>query len=184
MCVYVCACVCARVCVKLWFYVSLRTRTRTRTQNSVRGLTMGIKRGECFGMLGPNGAGKTTAINMLIGYSSSLTNSPSIMPARCCRRIDTLTRRPTDTHTFSPTNQRRLDTPTGGNAMLEGFSILNSMEKIYSIMGVCPQHDLLWPTLTAREHLAFYGALKNLKGGVCTCVCVCVFVCVCERVCE
>merc|ERR1719352_1369137 len=93
-------------------------------KHAVRGLTMGIKRGECFGMLGPNGAGKTTAINMLIG----------------------------------------LDTPTGGNAMLEGFSILNSMEKIYSIMGVCPQHDLLWPTLTAREHLAFYGSLKNLKG--------------------
>ena len=43
--------------------------------HAVRGLTMGIKRGECFGMLGPNGAGKTTAINMLIGYSSSLIDS-------------------------------------------------------------------------------------------------------------
>ena len=62
--------------------------------------------------------------------------------------------------------------------MLEGFSILNDIEKIYSIMGVCPQHDLLWPTLTAREHLAFYGVLKNLKGCVCMCVCVCVCVCV------
>ncbi|XP_062026161.1 ABC transporter A family member 7-like [Rosa rugosa] len=31
-------------------------------------------------------------------------------------------------------------------------------------MGVCPQHDLLWESLTGREHLLFYGRLKNLKG--------------------
>ncbi|KAL7161460.1 hypothetical protein ACSBR2_042010 [Camellia fascicularis] len=38
------------------------------------------------------------------------------------------------------------------------------MDRIYTSMGVCPQHDLLWETLTAREHLLFYGRLKNLKG--------------------
>lgn len=38
------------------------------------------------------------------------------------------------------------------------------MDKIYGIMGVCPQDNLLWPRLTAREHLSFYGRLKNLKG--------------------
>lgn len=31
-------------------------------------------------------------------------------------------------------------------------------------MGSCPQHDLLWPLLTAREHLLFYGRLKGLRG--------------------
>ncbi len=93
-------------------------------KHAVQGLTVGIRRGECFGMLGPNGAGKTTSINMLIG----------------------------------------LDTPTRGTAFLQGFSILSQMQRIYSIMGVCPQHDLLWPTLTAQEHLNFYGTLKNLTG--------------------
>jgi hypothetical protein len=29
-------------------------------------------------------------------------------------------------------------------------------------MGVCPQHDLLWEMLTAREHLYFYARLKGL----------------------
>ena len=29
---------------------------------------------------------------------------------------------------------------------------------------MCPQHDLLWETLTAREHLNFYGRLKRLRG--------------------
>ena len=33
---------------------------------AVRGLSVGLRHGECFGMLGPNGAGKTTAIGMLV----------------------------------------------------------------------------------------------------------------------
>ncbi len=38
------------------------------------------------------------------------------------------------------------------------------MDAIYTMMGVCPQHDLLWDTLTGREHLLFYGRLKGLQG--------------------
>jgi len=41
------------------------------------------------------------------------------------------------------------------------------MDAIYSLMGVCPQHDLLWETLTGREHLMFYGRLKGLTGEGC-----------------
>jgi hypothetical protein len=26
------------------------------------------------------------------------------------------------------------------------------------------QHDILWETLTARQHMMFYGRLKNLRG--------------------
>ncbi|KMZ69468.1 ABC transporter A family member [Zostera marina] len=57
-----------------------------------------------------------------------------------------------------------LISPTSGNAFVHGHSIQTDMKKIYTSMGVCPQHDLLWETLTAREHLLFYGRLKNLKG--------------------
>ena len=32
---------------------------------AVRGLSLALPRGECFGMLGPNGAGKTSFINMV-----------------------------------------------------------------------------------------------------------------------
>lgn len=28
------------------------------------------------------------------------------------------------------------------------------------LAGICPQHDALWPTLTAAEHLAFYVRVK------------------------
>ncbi|KAJ6339954.1 hypothetical protein OIU77_007827 [Salix suchowensis] len=91
---------------------------------AVRGLSLAIPRGECFGMLGPNGAGKTSFISMMIG----------------------------------------LTTPTTGTAYVEGLDIRTQMDWVYTSMGVCPQHDLLWETLTGREHLLFYGRLKNLKG--------------------
>lgn len=91
---------------------------------AVRGLSLALPRGECFGMLGPNGAGKTSFINMMIGLLK----------------------------------------PSSGNAYVEGVDIQTNMNKIYTSMGVCPQHDLLWETLTGREHLLFYGRLKNLKG--------------------
>ncbi|KAL4559227.1 hypothetical protein LXL04_031362 [Taraxacum kok-saghyz] len=91
---------------------------------AVRGLSLALSQGECFGMLGPNGAGKTSFINMMIG----------------------------------------LVKPSSGTAYVRGMDITTDMDGIYANMGVCPQHDLLWETLTGREHLLFYGRLKNLKG--------------------
>jgi len=52
--------------------------------------------------------------------------------------------------------------PTQGSATIEGLSILTEMERIYTIMGVCPQHDILWDLLSPRQHLLFYGRLKNI----------------------
>ncbi|KAL6888886.1 hypothetical protein ACP4OV_009912 [Aristida adscensionis] len=54
--------------------------------------------------------------------------------------------------------------PTSGTAYIEGTDIRGDMDKIYTGIGVCPQHDLLWENLTGREHLLFYGRLKKLKG--------------------
>ncbi|XAR65460.1 Sulfate-transporting ATPase [Bertholletia excelsa] len=58
--------------------------------------------------------------------------------------------------------------PSSGAAYVNGLEIRTQMDKIYTSMGVCPQHDLLWETLTGREHLLFYGRLKNLKGAALT----------------
>ncbi|CAN8278112.1 unnamed protein product [Cochlearia groenlandica] len=54
--------------------------------------------------------------------------------------------------------------PTSGSAFVQGLDIRAAMDRVYTSIGVCPQHDLLWETLTGREHLLFYGRLKNLKG--------------------
>ncbi|KAK4485684.1 hypothetical protein RD792_008328 [Penstemon davidsonii] len=95
---------------------------------AVRGLSLALPQGECFGMLGPNGAGKTSFISMMIGLTK----------------------------------------PSSGTAYIEGLDILSDMDRIYTSMGVCPQHDLLWGNLTGKEHLLFYGRLKNLKGAALT----------------
>ncbi|CAJ2664517.1 unnamed protein product [Trifolium pratense] len=61
-----------------------------------------------------------------------------------------------------------LTKPTSGAAYIQGLDIRNHMDGIYTSMGVCPQHDLLWESLTGREHLLFYGRLKNLTGSILT----------------
>eukprot|EP01117_Protostelium_nocturnum_P005730 TRINITY_DN2068_c0_g1_i1.p1 TRINITY_DN2068_c0_g1~~TRINITY_DN2068_c0_g1_i1.p1 ORF type:complete len:1746 (+),score=587.77 TRINITY_DN2068_c0_g1_i1:107-5344(+) len=53
---------------------------------------------------------------------------------------------------------------SSGTAYIHGRNMEDSLDEIRTIMGVCPQHDVLWPTLTGREHLTFYGTLKGLKG--------------------
>ncbi|CAI9112243.1 OLC1v1012662C1 [Oldenlandia corymbosa var. corymbosa] len=57
-----------------------------------------------------------------------------------------------------------LTKPSSGTAFIGGLDLRTQMKEIYASMGVCPQHDLLWDTLTGREHLNFYGRLKNLTG--------------------
>lgn len=54
--------------------------------------------------------------------------------------------------------------PSGGDALVGGFSILSNLTQIQSRMGVCTQFDLLWESLSGPDHLRFYGRLKGLKG--------------------
>ncbi|PUZ51336.1 hypothetical protein GQ55_6G176100 [Panicum hallii var. hallii] len=97
-------------------------------KHAVRGLSLALRKGQCFGMLGPNGAGKTSFINMMIGLLK----------------------------------------PTYGTAYIHGMDLRTDMNEIYANIGICPQHDLLWETLTGREHLMFYGRMKNLTGAALT----------------
>lgn len=52
--------------------------------------------------------------------------------------------------------------PNYGNAWVGGYSINKNLEKAQLEMGVCPQFDLLWPTLSVEEHLYFYARLKGI----------------------
>eukprot|EP01133_Synstelium_polycarpum_P012781 gene12781-14996_t len=53
---------------------------------------------------------------------------------------------------------------TGGDALVQGYSIRNQMNKVRRTLGVCPQHDILWNNLTVHEHLTIYAALKGVTG--------------------
>jgi ABC-2 type transport system ATP-binding protein len=46
---------------------------------AVRGLTLAISSGECFGLLGPNGAGKTTTIEILEGLLAPTSGEVTIL---------------------------------------------------------------------------------------------------------
>eukprot|EP01132_Coremiostelium_polycephalum_P010315 gene10315-12659_t len=52
--------------------------------------------------------------------------------------------------------------PTSGDAFVFGNSIISGMANIRKVMGVCPQHDILWGELTGREHLEIYAAFKGI----------------------
>lgn len=47
--------------------------------------------------------------------------------------------------------------PTSGTATIAGLDLRRDLRAIHTVMGVCPQFDVLWNELTAREHLRFYG---------------------------
>lgn len=52
--------------------------------------------------------------------------------------------------------------PTSGTAKVFGNSILTEMPKIRKVMGICPQHDVLYDDMTVVEHLEFYATIKQL----------------------
>lgn len=51
---------------------------------------------------------------------------------------------------------------TGGDALIFGLSVQTQMSEIRSQMGICPQHDILFDDLTAREHIQLYAGLKGV----------------------
>ena len=52
---------------------------------------------------------------------------------------------------------------TAGSILIEGRSVHSSRAGPAGLVGICPQHDLVWAGLTGREHLQFYAGLHALK---------------------
>ncbi|KAF2078435.1 hypothetical protein CYY_000302 [Polysphondylium violaceum] len=52
--------------------------------------------------------------------------------------------------------------PTYGDAIIHGHSVVNNISEVRKITNVCPQHDILWPELTAYEHFALFAELKGV----------------------
>lgn len=51
---------------------------------------------------------------------------------------------------------------TSGDALIYNLSVSTQMSEIRKIMGICPQHDILFDDLTAREHIMLYAGLKGV----------------------
>jgi len=54
--------------------------------------------------------------------------------------------------------------PTSGHFTIDDLNYTNHSSKIKKIIGVVPQEYALYPTLTARENLHYFGSMYGLKG--------------------
>jgi len=54
--------------------------------------------------------------------------------------------------------------PTSGTFTIDGLNYHNHAFDIKKIIGVVPQEYALYPTLTARENLLYFGSMYGLKG--------------------
>jgi ATP-binding cassette subfamily A (ABC1) protein 3 len=52
--------------------------------------------------------------------------------------------------------------PTAGRISVLGLDATTRMRDIRRTLGVCPQHDVLWPELTVTEHLRLFAEIKQL----------------------
>lgn len=55
-------------------------------------------------------------------------------------------------------------TPTSGDATIMGYSIRSAPEAAKASLGVVPQDIALYPDLSARENLVFWGKMYGLRG--------------------
>lgn len=51
--------------------------------------------------------------------------------------------------------------PTCGNVHINGHNIRHNMREVRESLGLCPQHNLLFPDLTVYQHLLFFARLKG-----------------------
>jgi len=53
--------------------------------------------------------------------------------------------------------------PSGGTAYINGLDMRRDMVKIRENLGLCPQHDILFDTMTVREHLTFFARVWSIR---------------------
>lgn len=54
--------------------------------------------------------------------------------------------------------------PSNGKIIIDGLDLSENITTIKQIIGVVPQDIALYPTLTAKENLEFYGSMYGLSG--------------------
>ena len=50
--------------------------------------------------------------------------------------------------------------PTSGTANVNGYDIRKDIANVHSSLGLCPQHDILFDTMTVEEHLTFFALVS------------------------
>ena len=53
--------------------------------------------------------------------------------------------------------------PSFGSAEINSSNIILDQNAIEQLIGLCPQHDILWEELTAEEHIIMYAKLRGIE---------------------
>ena len=56
-----------------------------------------------------------------------------------------------------------LENISSGEVDIAGFDVSTCTQEVRDRIGICPQHDILWPQLTAREHLKYTAYSKEIS---------------------
>jgi ATP-binding cassette subfamily A (ABC1) protein 3 len=51
---------------------------------------------------------------------------------------------------------------TAGQAQVFGLDMFEQQDEVRKLLGVCPQHNVLFEYLSVREHLELYAAFRGL----------------------
>ena len=54
--------------------------------------------------------------------------------------------------------------PTDGDAIIDGHSVVRNVNEVKKVIGVVPQEIALYPSISARENLTFWGRMYGLSG--------------------
>ncbi|KAF9170386.1 hypothetical protein BGX20_009038 [Mortierella sp. AD010] len=100
----------------------------------VAGLDLEVHRNEIMGFLGHNGAGKTTSLSMIMGMINP-TSGSIVVNGHLLPGSSGVSRRDMD---------------------------MRTLEEVQKQMGICPQHDVLFETLTAWETMQLYASIKGV----------------------
>ena len=107
-----------------------------------------------FALLGHNGAGKTTTIRMLTSQLAPSAGDVLLCPPSPIEP-GTLAAVPLSS---SPVRSCAGSMPAGA----DGASAVDDPSVVERMIGLCPQHDVLYESLTAYQHLWLHGRLKGV----------------------
>lgn len=102
---------------------------------AVAGLDLEVHQNEILGFLGHNGAGKTTALSIIMGMLNPTAGSVVV-----------------DGHLLP-----------GSEGVKRKDMDLRALNEVQKTMGICPQQDVLFESLTAWETVQLYAAIKGVK---------------------
>ena len=117
-------------------------KRRGKSVTAVNGLNLTLYEGQITALLGHNGAGKSTLIACLTGLTPCSSGGAKVydLDVTNSNHVDQI-RKTTGECTRS---ERKWN-------CFEGF-----------VVGICPQHDILFDFLTSREHLVVFAGIKGV----------------------